>query len=208
MKASMADDGEEFILFTVGTIVSCKTCFNQEFEGEVLAFDYQTKMLVIKSPSTGGKANLNDVHMINLDYCQNITVKKEGNPTSNGPQVLPPLNLDKLSSRFSQHVKDRKSFVAGLAAGVTSDGIKLYAAIKKTICEVNFQGKNIIVMNQVSISPPYRPDNCKLVGKADENALNHVRKIVEKFIKDQQTQAPQQPTPSQAQSRPHLQLQS
>lgn len=33
--------------FTIGSTVSCTTCFNQNIEGEVLAFDHQTKMLIL-----------------------------------------------------------------------------------------------------------------------------------------------------------------
>lgn len=47
MKCTMADDNEEFNLFSVGTIVSVKTCFGEDHEGEVVAFDYQTKILFL-----------------------------------------------------------------------------------------------------------------------------------------------------------------
>lgn len=33
--------------FTIGSIVICKTCYNQEIEGEVVAFDPQSKMLIL-----------------------------------------------------------------------------------------------------------------------------------------------------------------
>lgn len=33
--------------FSIGSIVVCKTCFDQTVEGEVLAFDQQTKMLIL-----------------------------------------------------------------------------------------------------------------------------------------------------------------
>ncbi len=46
----MASDGNEY--FSVGSLVSCKTCHNQVIEGEVLAFDQPTKMLIL-SKSTG-----------------------------------------------------------------------------------------------------------------------------------------------------------
>jgi len=38
-------DGQEY--FSVGSLVSCKTCYNQVIEGEVLAFDQPTKMLIL-----------------------------------------------------------------------------------------------------------------------------------------------------------------
>ena len=40
----MAGGGE---WFSIGSVVACKTCFNKEVEGEVLAFDPQTKMLIL-----------------------------------------------------------------------------------------------------------------------------------------------------------------
>lgn len=33
--------------FGIGSIVVCKTCYNKDIEGEVLAFDPQTKMLIL-----------------------------------------------------------------------------------------------------------------------------------------------------------------
>lgn len=33
--------------FSIGSTVACKTCYNQDIEGEVLAFDPQTKMLIL-----------------------------------------------------------------------------------------------------------------------------------------------------------------
>lgn len=33
--------------FTIGSIVSCKTCHSKDVEGEVMAFDPQSKMLIL-----------------------------------------------------------------------------------------------------------------------------------------------------------------
>lgn len=33
--------------FNIGSVVACKTCYEKEIEGEVLAFDPQTKMLIL-----------------------------------------------------------------------------------------------------------------------------------------------------------------
>ena len=44
----MASDND---YFSVGSLVSCKTCHNQVIEGEVLAFDQPTKMLILSKLS-------------------------------------------------------------------------------------------------------------------------------------------------------------
>lgn len=33
--------------FNIGSIVSCRTCYHKEIEGEVLAFDAPTKILIL-----------------------------------------------------------------------------------------------------------------------------------------------------------------
>jgi hypothetical protein len=53
---NMASDGNEY--FSVGSLVSCKTCHNQVIEGEVLAFDQPTKMLILSKFT--GSFNLTD----------------------------------------------------------------------------------------------------------------------------------------------------
>ena len=45
-----------------------------------------------------------------------------------------------------------------------------------SIDEIVWSGENIVVMKDVTVTPPYRPENVK--GKSDSKALNHVRKIV------------------------------
>lgn len=44
------------------------------------------------------------------------------------------------------------------------------------INEVTWQGPNIVVMNQVTITPPYTPDNIK--GDIHSKAFIHIRKVV------------------------------
>lgn len=44
------------------------------------------------------------------------------------------------------------------------------------MAESRWEGKNIIVMEEVTIRPPYGVDDCQ--GKQGSQVLNHVRKIV------------------------------
>lgn len=46
--------------FSIGSTVLCKTCHEQEIEGEVLAFDPQTKMLILSILLTGKKKKKTD----------------------------------------------------------------------------------------------------------------------------------------------------
>ena len=46
------------------------------------------------------------------------------------------------------------------------------------IDDVVWNGENISVLKEVTICPPYRPEDVK--GNTDSQALKHVRKIVSK----------------------------
>uniref|UniRef100_A0A6M2DJE1 Uncharacterized protein n=1 Tax=Xenopsylla cheopis TaxID=163159 RepID=A0A6M2DJE1_XENCH len=166
--------------FAIGSTVACKTCHDQEIEGVVLAFDQQTKMLVLKCPSSSGRHNLNDVYMVNLSLVNDVQVKQE---TSCIPEVPPLLNLQRLNTRVRNQIEQKRRLVNALAAGVSPEGQKLFIAISKTIHEVTWSGPNIVVYNQVTINPPYKPEN--VVGNSESREYTYVKKVVEKHHKDQ-----------------------
>ncbi|KAF3816988.1 hypothetical protein GH733_014336 [Mirounga leonina] len=72
-----------------------------------------------------------------------------------------------------------------ISAGVSLEGQQLFQTIHKTIKDCKWQEKNIVVMEEVVITPPYQVENCK--GK-EGSALSHVRKIVEKHFRDVESQ--------------------
>jgi hypothetical protein len=172
--------------FGIGSVVSCKTCNNTDLEGEVLAFDPQTKMLILKSQSSSGKPKLNDVHVINLELVGDITVKKE---VTTSPAAPLSLNLQRINSRAKNQVEEKRRVVSALKAGVSLEGQSLFLAITKTIEDVSWKGADIVVLKEVFISPPYQLENvrCQNSQNSSSRALQHVRKIVEKHNKDQQT---------------------
>jgi len=173
--------------FTVGSVVTCTTCLNNQVEGEVLAFDQHTKMLIIKSPSSSSRATLNNVHMINLSLVSDISVKKESKETEK-PPTLPPLNIQRLNARAKEQSDKKQKLVTALRDGVSPEGQRLFVAINKTIDEISWNGEDIVVMKNVRITPPYKPENVR--GNMDSKALIHVRKIVEKHMKDRESSSP------------------
>ncbi|XP_057322106.1 protein LSM12 homolog A-like [Microplitis mediator] len=180
--------------FSIGSTVACKTCYNKEIEGEVLAFDPQTKMLILKCPSSSGRPSVNDVHIVNLSLVSDVQVKREVSPTTTEPPQS--LNLQRLNTRVRNQVEEKKRMVKALQAGVSPEGQKLFIAISKTINEITWSGQNIVVWDNVTIVPPYKVDNVH--GNAESKPYLHVRKVVEKHMKDtaaaemQQQQSQQQ----------------
>uniref|UniRef100_S4RLD4 LSM12 homolog a n=1 Tax=Petromyzon marinus TaxID=7757 RepID=S4RLD4_PETMA len=164
--------------FSVGSQVACVTCLGQKIHGEVLAFDYHSKMLTLKCPSSSGKVGVCDVLLLNLALVSEVDILAE---SSEPPPVLTSLNTKQLSSRVHSEVEEKLSHAHAVSMGVSPEGILLFQTIQKTIKECKWNEKNIIVLEDVVISPPYRVENCK--GR-EGSALTHVRKIVEKHFKD------------------------
>jgi len=177
-KMKIMADSDNY--FSIGMIVSCTTCHGQNIEGEVVAFDYSSKMLAIKSTSSSGKPGTADVRMLNMNYVSDVSVVKEA---SEPPQTLASLNMPKLMSRVRTSVDEKRRQVNYIGIGVTPEAQKLFNTITKTISEVRWDKQNIIIMNEVTITPPYTVEDCR--GKdGSSKALQHVKKIVDKYIRE------------------------
>ncbi|RXG68274.1 Protein LSM12-like protein B [Armadillidium vulgare] len=170
----MAEANDCFNVFNVGSIVSCKTCFNEDVQGEVLAYD-PTINTILLSP------NVRVFRYMLSKYRESCQI------------------LVYLSNRVKKSIEEKSKLMQAMEMGGTVEGQKLFHAIKKTIEEISWLGSSILIMNQVIISPPYLLDNVTEYKEAKENnakAVAHVRKIVEKFYKDQQKLSLNNGTPS------------
>lgn len=83
----MAEELDSCTTFTPGQVVTCTTCFEQDLEGEVVAFDYERRVLVIKTPSAQ-QPNHHDVHLVNTDCVSGIDIKKEAKNSIQPPQKI------------------------------------------------------------------------------------------------------------------------
>lgn len=169
--------------FTIGSTVLCTTCFNQEVEGEVLAFDHNTKMLILKTHSKTSE-KLNDVFVLNLSLCSNVQVIKE----CNGNFVEEPqkLNLEQLKIRLRQTVQNRQTWIKSKNSEVSPEAQELYRVLAKNFKnhDVTWQGVNIQIFNEVTVTPPYRSNN--VVGNTQNNVLcNYIKRMIDQFFKTQ-----------------------
>lgn len=168
--------------FNIGSVVSCRTCFQKEIEGEVLAFDSQTKILILKCPATNGRSGLCDVNFINLNRVSDVQVVKEANSVPPPPHSL---SVQRLNHRLRNNVGDKKRLISALQSGVSPEGQNLYLNITKTLTEVKWDGPDIIIFDEIKIVPPYKLEN--IVGNTDSKSYNHIRKLVEKYTKEAQS---------------------
>ncbi|CAG9767726.1 unnamed protein product [Ceutorhynchus assimilis] len=168
-------------IFSVGSIVWCRTCYNAEVEGEVLAFEPQNKILILKCSSTNGDPKLNDVQFMNLSLVSELQVKKEGNVYYELPQNI---NLQRLNTRVRNQVEEKRRMLQAISANVSSEGQTLFITLSKMLnVNVRWRNSDIIVWNQeVIISPPYQLENVR--GNANSNGYKYILRVVEKHLQD------------------------
>ncbi|KAH9419325.1 uncharacterized protein LOC113790151 [Dermatophagoides pteronyssinus] len=192
---------KKLLVLNIGDIVECRTCFEEIFTGEVMAFDYenQNKILVLKIPSTSSSSTCN-ITCVNLEFCSNVHVVQEmPESTSNTHINLPDINTNKLEERVNVAVKERNNLIEAYKSGVSSDGISLYLSLIKTIggsvtLESFHNNKEhcIVIKKNTKITPPFSADCVQAVvlpnktaGPMASEAVKYARQLVEKFWRDQ-----------------------
>jgi len=165
--------------FTIGSTISCKTCFNEEIKGEVLAFDHQVKILILKCAASNGRSSQCDIRMVNLTWVKDVEVLEE--VTSSNLTSLPLLKLNKLKDRLDCNRDKRQKFVHALRSGVSVEARNLFLYFSKIYDDVTWRGANISVMDKILIVPPYTPNDVSVVKDAKDVKIEYFRRLVEKF---------------------------
>uniref|UniRef100_A0A2K5MR42 LSM12 anticodon-binding domain-containing protein n=1 Tax=Cercocebus atys TaxID=9531 RepID=A0A2K5MR42_CERAT len=119
-----------------GDRVSSGACQERRLQGEVVAFDHQSKMLALKCPSSSGKPNHADILLINLQYVSEVEIINDRTET---PPPLASLNVSKLASKARTEKEEKLSQAYAISAGTNH----------KTIKDCKWQEKNIVVMEEV-----------------------------------------------------------
>ncbi|KAG5682936.1 hypothetical protein PVAND_012254 [Polypedilum vanderplanki] len=151
--------------------------YDDLIEGQVMAFDLNTRLLVLKNNSETC-SRLNNVFIINLQHCKDINVKKEVNGAeSQEPQSI---NLQRLQNRVRNQVETKKRLVSALKANVGEDAQNLYMSLSKMLTaeQVSWSGPDIVVFNDVLIKPPYRVENVEATTSGRQRELDYVKKLV------------------------------
>ncbi|KAF8984318.1 hypothetical protein BGZ46_008297 [Entomortierella lignicola] len=153
------------------------------------------------SPSLGNNSGAPrpkyDFRILKINYIKDVTplpttkasekdATEEGKTNSNSTNnsvystALPAVgyvHLDKIQQREQQAIKEAQAAAARIGVGVTSIAQDIFDALRKTL-PCRWAKDSIVVMDEVIISPPYEPENCK-ANPASSNTLARVKKVLE-----------------------------
>ncbi|XP_020816892.1 protein LSM12 homolog B [Drosophila serrata] len=179
--------------FTLGSIVRCKTCFNEIFSGEVLAFDLGVKMLMMRCPASkggGDEQTRSKLIIVNLSMCRDIEIVKEVLlPLNDVPATPERLDLQMLQERLRHATDQRSAYCRSYHLNVSPFGQALYRMLVKqfgnNLVMWQEQGDKVAirVIHDVIIKPPYAVED---VEGTTKKSLMYVRSVVESFHNKQE----------------------
>ncbi|XP_042452246.1 protein LSM12 homolog [Zingiber officinale] len=161
--------GEEL---AVGCVLSLRTTLNDEIEGQIVAYDRPSNILVIQEGSSKAGARRN-VRLLKANYIKDFTFLKKAED---------PLDVDKcfidlagLQAREDAALRQAEIEAERIGVGVTSEAQSIFDALSKTL-PVHWDKTVIVVMNEVRVSSPYLPEN---VTGGTPAANDRVKKVLE-----------------------------
>lgn len=159
------------------------------FEGALFTVCPITNLVAINtSPSAptadAKQAQSGDYHVIPVSRIQSFQLLAL--PSSNSSDApsftdaqpsIQALDIRALKAREAKAIGEAMDREARRGKGVTREAQDLFDAFSRTM-PAHWNGPHIVVADAVSISPPYRVDDCRPLVAGNEAALARVRKVV------------------------------
>ncbi|KAK1268342.1 hypothetical protein QJS04_geneDACA006820 [Acorus gramineus] len=162
----------------VGCFISMMTTLGEEIDGQILAFDKPSNILVIQE----GRTNANksqpsirrNVRLLKAGYIRDFTLlgRSDEDPLDVKQCFV---DLNGLRAREDSAMRQAEMEAERIGVGVTSEAQSIFDALSKTL-PVRWDKTAIILMNEVRVSSPYLPEN---VSGGTAAANERVKKVLE-----------------------------
>ncbi|KAL7680674.1 putative Anticodon-binding domain, protein Lsm12 [Plasmopara halstedii] len=163
----------------VGAKIRVETNKHETFEGTVFTLDPVANFLVLgrtfarlhhAEERDGAKLRTLIFH---CNALQKVEVLEEA--PSGLMLKLPVISADELQRLEQQNKEKAEKALASIGQGVTGEAQAIFDALNKTM-PCKWEGNAIRVMGDVTIKPPYHPQNCMSTNNL---VLSRVKKVLE-----------------------------
>jgi hypothetical protein len=159
----------------VGTPVQIKTTIGEDIQGELFCYDVLNgcNAVILREDLKNGFCNY-------VFAKTNIIkdVKALGPAPSREPEALPAIDIQLLTHREEQALRNQQRNRMQIGVGVTRQAQEIFDRLRQTM-QCDWQDTSILVMKTVLISKPYRPEDCTQVKELDNpQQLDRVKKVL------------------------------
>ncbi|KAI8474438.1 MAG: anticodon-binding domain-containing protein [Monoraphidium minutum] len=158
--------------WAIGCKVTIRTIFDEEVTGTVFAYDGATQSLVLQQNGSHGGVN-------NLRLYAKAAIKEllSAEPPGSPPDLfLPAVDKERTRQREEKALRQAEADLAKVGVGVTKEAQSIFDALSKTLPCV-WQGRSILVMDAVTVPPPYTPASCA-ARSGEGGALERIRRVL------------------------------
>ncbi|KAK9823738.1 hypothetical protein WJX72_005050 [[Myrmecia] bisecta] len=160
--------------WVVGCEVALQTTLGEDLEGQVFAYDKNTNCCILLQP--GSTPFHNHLRILKANYIKTVVTAKRANQQ---PDLhLPVVDMQRCRDREERALQAALQEAAKIGVGVTKEAQTLFNALSKTM-PTRWNNTTIVVLDEVSISEPYRLENCTTKHPEDKSTLQRVRKVLE-----------------------------
>ncbi|KAL0056118.1 hypothetical protein WJX82_007910 [Trebouxia sp. C0006] len=157
--------------FPVGCTVSVVTQ-GEQVQGEVFAFDSASDTVLIhQQGSTPFHSNL---RLLKVAYLKSV---QTGAPAGRPVAPLPTVDAQRCKDREAKALQAAQAEAAKTGVGVSNEAQQVFDALSKTM-PCHWKQQNIVILNEVELSPPYGLDNCSTENSHNVTTLERVKKVL------------------------------
>ena len=148
-------------------------------EGKIYSFNSMNNTITLQTNRKN--QTVYDFKIIKCSFIKSLQViGDKPNTNSFKKQVIKPsmVKLDRVETFLNQEIKksNKNSLLKG--KGVTPEGQIIFELIYKTIPDTRWDGKDIVILDDIKVVPPYRIDN--IIKLHETQSINLIEKIVER----------------------------
>lgn len=164
----------------LGFKVKVTNVLDEVTEGKIYSFNSSNNSLTLQINKRNQPQGFK---IIKCTFIKNLEVVGE-KPASNSfkRQPIKPshVNTDRINQLLNKEIAQRRWKNALTGKGVTKEGQVLFDLLYKTVSDTRWEGKKIIVLDEVEVSPPYTMDNIKSLNGPDSQSATLVKRIIER----------------------------
>jgi protein LSM12 len=144
-------------------------------DGEFFGYDQATDCLVLKSNGLYGACTLR--MLPGSQVSETLEVKPA--PKDTVDMSLPKVDVSRSRAREEEAVRKVEQQLHKIGVGVSREAQNVFEALDKTMSCV-WEGRDIIVLDEVRIPAPYTPDACQCLQRTDhaQGVLVRVQKVL------------------------------
>ncbi|KAI3795996.1 hypothetical protein L1987_38657 [Smallanthus sonchifolius] len=171
MAMNGSSGGDEF---AVGCLLSIKTTFGDEFEGQIITYDRPSNILVLQEGLKSNSQSRRNIRLLKANYIKEFSFLGQSEDPLDLKKCF--LDLNSLQSKEDAAVRQAEIDVERIGVGVTAEAQSIFDALSKTL-PVRWDKTVIMVMNEVRVSSPYLAES---VTGGTPAANERVKKVLER----------------------------